>query len=421
MKRNIKSLIKKRLPREIQDVLARAGKVADKSGYELFAVGGFVRDLLLNIENLDVDLVIEGEGLKFAQRLSKLLGGRIKIHREFQTAALTFSSNLKIDIATARTEIYSRPAALPRVEAASLKEDLYRRDFTINTLAVKFNRRGFGELVDFFGGEDDLKRRLIKILHKGSFIDDPTRMFRALRFAGRFNFEIERKTSLLMREALNSGILHRLSGTRLRNEIILILKEEEPLRVVKKLKSFRIIEHIHPRLKLKREVFPAFKRIQDLLPRFKKEKIEGWTIYLLALLENLKGKDREILVERFKLSRKVSKVLREGRRAKEIMKKLGRKENLMPSTIYKYLYPLPLEISLFILARTGNIRVKKRILAFLGVLRKTKIKITGEDLKSLGYKPSPRFKKILEEVLRAKLEGRVSTKREELRYVVDNF
>jgi tRNA nucleotidyltransferase (CCA-adding enzyme) len=399
MKRNIRNLIKRKLPREAQDILVRAGKVADRLGSKIFAVGGFVRDLLLNIENLDVDLVIEGEGLEFAQGLSKVLGCRAKVHKEFQTAVLTLTSNLKIDVATARREVYPHPAALPKVAPASLEEDLYRRDFSINALAIKLNRRGFGELIDFFRGEDDLKRGLIRVLHKGSFIDDPTRIFRALRFAGRRDFKIERKTSLLMREALDSGMLDRLSGTRLRQEIVLILKEEEPLRVIKKLKSFQIIEYIHPRLKLRREIFSTFKKIRTLLLEFKEEKVEGWTVYFLALLENLKGEDLETLLQRFKLSGKVSKIVLEGRRAKKIIKKLGTKQNLKPSATYKYLEPLPLEVSLFILAKAKNVRAKKRILEFLRVLRKTRIGITGEDLKRLGYKPSPRFREILDREL----------------------
>ena len=421
MRGNVKNLIKKSLPREAQDILLRAGKAGDKSGYQVFAVGGFVRDLLLKVENLDVDLAVEGEGLRFARKLSAALGKRIKVHKQFQTAVLYSTSGVKIDVATARRETYPRPAALPLVEPASLREDLYRRDFTINALAIKLNRRGFGELIDFFGGESDLKRKIVRILHKGSFIDDPTRIFRALRFAGRFCFRLEGKTALLMREALNLGMLDELSGTRLRNEIVLILKEEDPLKVIRKLRSFQIIEYIHPRLSLNKESLLTFKRIRDLLPGFEKENVEKWMVYFLALLESLKEKDLEVLVERFKLSREVCKAVEEGRRAKNVVKKLGRKKSPKPGTIYNYLQPLPLEVSLFFLAKARNMKAKRRILRFLRVLRKIRIKTSGEDLKRLGYRPSPRFKKILDGILRAKLEGRVSTKREELQYVIDNF
>ncbi|GAI24807.1 unnamed protein product, partial [marine sediment metagenome] len=159
-----------------------------------YVVGGFVRDLLLGIENLDIDIVVEGKGIILAQKLGKELKGEVKKFPEFGTAAVMLPDGFKIDVATARSEFYEYPAALPRVEFASLKQDLYRRDFTINSMAVRLNKKGLGDLIDFYGGERDLKKKVVRVLYNLSFVEDPTRIFRAIRFEQRYGFQIDSQT-----------------------------------------------------------------------------------------------------------------------------------------------------------------------------------------------------------------------------------
>ncbi|MGH7207545.1 MAG: hypothetical protein ACREI2_15205, partial [Nitrospiraceae bacterium] len=174
-------MLRDRLPSRVFQVLEQAGELAEQTSVSAFVVGGFVRDLLLGRPNLDLDLVIEGDGIAYAQALARAAKAELKIHDRFGTAVIVFPDGFKLDVATARTEYYEYPAALPTVERSSIRKDLYRRDFTINTLAIRLNASHFGELIDFYGGQRDLKEKTIRVLHSLSFVEDPTRVFRAVR------------------------------------------------------------------------------------------------------------------------------------------------------------------------------------------------------------------------------------------------
>ena len=225
-KKMISKLMKERLPARLKSLLEEVGQVGDTLGYSVYAVGGFVRDLLMRVENFDIDLVVEGDGIRFAETFEKRTSCRIRTHQKFGTAIILFPDGLKIDVATARWETYDSPAALPTVEKGSIKMDLSRRDFTINTLAIQLNPRGYGEIIDFFGGMKDIKEKTIRVLHNLSFVEDPTRIFRAIRFEQRLGFQIGKHTQHLMRNSVKMGFLQRLSGGRILSELILILKED---------------------------------------------------------------------------------------------------------------------------------------------------------------------------------------------------
>ena len=204
-KKMISKLMKERFPERIQDLLMEFGRVGDELGYSVYAVGGFVRDLLMRVENFDVDIVVEGDGIRFAEEFEKRFPCRIRTHKKFGTAIILFPDGLKVDVATARLEVYDFPAALPTVESGSIKMDLYRRDFTINTLAIQLNPKAFGELIDFFGGVKDIKEKVIRVLHNLSFVEDPTRVFRAIRFEQRLGFQIGKHTQNLMKKCGEDG------------------------------------------------------------------------------------------------------------------------------------------------------------------------------------------------------------------------
>ncbi|MFO7604814.1 MAG: CBS domain-containing protein, partial [Desulfurivibrionaceae bacterium] len=250
--RNLKTLMIENLSREIIILLRTIGEVAARNGYAAYAVGGFVRDLLLRKHNLDLDIVVEGDGIEFAEKLAGRLQGQIRTHEKFNTAVVILPDGFKIDIATARLEYYEYPAAMPTVELSSIKLDLYRRDFTINAMAIHLGPESFGTLLDFFNCQNDLKDRRIRILHNLSFVEDPTRILRAIRLEQRMGFAIGKHTERLIKNAVKMNLFASITDSRARilkpnsrtrlgyrifNELKLILSEKEPLPAIKRLEA----------------------------------------------------------------------------------------------------------------------------------------------------------------------------------------
>ena len=422
---NLKALLEEKVPKKIRKLLWQAGQVAERAGYKAFIVGGFVRDLLLEIENLDIDLVIEGDGISFAAQFAEEVGGKLRRHKEFGTAVLTLADGFKLDIATSRREFYAQPAALPRVEPASLREDVSRRDFTVNTMAIDLNLANFGNLIDFFGGQADIKEKKVRVLHNQSFIEDPTRIFRAIRFEQRYGFTMEDKTQKLIEEALKNHLLQRLSGQRIREELIQILEEDKPGKAIQRMQELGVLKTIHPKMELDEEKKEKLDHLVDIFARFEiffEEKIKRWLIRLLLLLEDLNESEVEEFCQRYRFNKEERDSILKGRReAGGIVKKLKTSQSLNPSFIYYLLWPLSEEVLLFAIAKTREKRVEKRIFHYLSKLKGTKIQVDGNDLKRMGYKPSPKFTQILEEIKKARLDGRVGTKAEEIKYIRDNF
>ena len=235
---SVYSFMKDRLSAPLLSLLQKTGQLAERRHVRVYAVGGFVRDLLLGIPSLDLDLVVEGNGIRFAKAFAQRYKARVTIHERFGTAAVTFTDGHTFDLATARTESYDSPAALPTVQRSSIKQDVSRRDFTINTLAIRLNAPRFGELMDLHGGRRDLQNKTIRVLHGLSFIDDPTRIFRAIRFEQRLGFQLDRNTAILMKEAVKMGFLHRLSPSRLSAELLHVLSERETGKTLARLADF---------------------------------------------------------------------------------------------------------------------------------------------------------------------------------------
>lgn len=227
-----------RIPLNTQNLLKAIGGIADKRGIRAYAVGGFVRDLILGKENNDLDIVVEGDAIALAKEFACLkTNGKPTVHRQFGTATMRLHKphTLRIDFATARKEVYKKPASYPQVSPGSIKDDLFRRDITINAMAISLNKNSFGRLIDLFGGMEDLNKKSIRVLHDKSFIDDPSRILRAIRFEQRFHFALERQTRELMGEAIKSGYIERLNIGRVRKEMALMAKERDPLKCIKRL------------------------------------------------------------------------------------------------------------------------------------------------------------------------------------------
>ena len=418
VKKNLASMMKNRFPSEIYDKLKLAGKTAEALNYNVYLVGGSVRDLLRGQENLDMDLVIEGDGIEFAKELGMKLNAKVRSHKKFATAKI-ISGDLRIDVATARTEYYESPAALPTVQMSSIKKDLYRRDFTINTLSIKLNPGDFGKLVDFFGGQRDLKEKSIRVLHNLSFVEDPTRAFRAVRFAERFGFKISKHTGRLIKTTLNMNLFEKLSGSRLYEELSLIFDEKEPATVIKRLRDYDLLSVIHPALEFTERLHSLLTSVYDTLRwcelSFMHEKPDQKIIYLMALLKGLKDQDKEAALQRLSSPPKVKNlVIANSRKAMETIRRLPLGD---PALVYGALSALDLDTLLFAMSLTEDERTKEEVSSYLLELRKIKPLLDGEDLKRMGVEPGPMYSKLLKQVLLEKLRGKLKSRDDEEEFV----
>lgn len=420
--RGVQSLLREKLPSSILDILKTAGKVAQEMGFSAYLVGGVVRDLLLAYENLDIDIVVEGDGIAFAQKLAARYQGRVKAHQKFGTAVVQLPDGRKFDIATARTEYYEHPGALPKVELGSIKKDLYRRDFTINTLAIRLDERDFGILIDFFGGRRDIKEKTIRILHNLSFVEDPTRVFRAIRFEQRFNFRISRHTQSLIRNAVKMDLFHRLSGGRLYAELRLIFTEAEPIKSVRRMGELGLLRFIHADIAVSRKLTELLKSTAEVVAWYRlqyfEEQVDLWVLYLMALLEPLSRDGVHEVIRRLAIPARVSALLLSQKdHAETIMRIVCHPGKTKPSVIYHALYPVPVEVLLNAMARCRDEEGKRRISSFLTSQRSVRPTITGKDLQKRGLQEGPSYRAILRKILDARLDGEVVDREGELSLV----
>lgn len=420
--RNLASWIRERFPPAVAEMLSLAGEVAEGLGCSAYLVGGSVRDLLRGEENLDIDLVIEGDGIRFAKEFGTRLNAKVRTHERFGTAQV-FSDVLKIDVATARTEYYESPAALPKVETSSIKKDLYRRDFTINTLAVKLNPRDYGQLIDFFGGQRDLREKAIRVLHNLSFIEDPTRAFRAIRFAERFGFKLSKHTENLIKSALRMNLFDRLSGSRLYEELLMTFDETEPVKAIRRLAEYRLLQVLHPALSFDERLDVRLQSLHDTLSWFHllflDERPDKGTLYLMALLFDLSEAERETAFVRLAAPENLRERIRRGTAAaRELILRLPLKD---PAAIYRALHGLGIETVLFAMAVATDNERKKEISLYLLQLRQTKTFLRGNDLKRMGLTPGPFFAEVLAALLDGRLRGELRAREDEEAFVRERY
>jgi tRNA nucleotidyltransferase (CCA-adding enzyme) len=405
-------------------LLRELGNLADEGGQSLYLVGGVVRDLLLKRENWDLDLTVEGDGIAFARLVADRYGARLAVFERFATARLDFPDGLKMDIATTRRETYAQPAILPVVQPASIEEDLYRRDFTINAMAMQLNPGQFGRLLDPYGGQRDLRARMIRVLHSGSFQDDPTRIFRAIRFEQRFGFHLERATLRLLAQAASTNLIQQLSGPRLQNEILLLFAEHDPERAIVRLAQLKLLRFLHRRLcyttNVKRTVAAVPKALAWWTRRFQDSAIDRPVVYLMALSSESSSVVVAAMIRRLVLSREQAKnVNAGGRRVDRALKRLTNSGAIRPSQVYRLLADLSDEALVLLLAkqvsRQQGVRLKllKRHLSGYAMNRTVKAVLTGRDLQALGLKPGPRYTTIFGKLLDARIDGMISTEAEE--------
>lgn len=417
---NYLSLMQERLPSRILSVLRLAGLMAEDLDARVYCVGGFVRDLFLRLPNFDVDLVVEGNGVALAENLAQRLGGRARTHARFKTAIVTWPDGFKVDIATARTEYYEFPAALPCVEKASIKEDLYRRDFTVNTLALELNPDRFGELIDFFGGRKDLENGKIRILYNFSFVEDPTRILRAIRFEQRYKFSIEEDTLRFARDAIERRLLNKLSPHRIMHELMLILEENDPVPSLERMKEIGVWDYIFPEMGLAAGDWNELRRIPVLYAwwneRYQFSNIEPWLIYVMLLVSKNSLKKALPAVHKYFPARRIMKAIEESFAAPALAEYFYScdEAKLAPSLLDEKIGNWSNEAILYLLLCVKDEATWEKIVGYLDIKNEAKLEATGRDLKQMGIKPGPIYSFLLKELFKMKLDGKVKNKNDEL-------
>ncbi|MEH1906464.1 CBS domain-containing protein [Nostoc sp.] len=451
---NLQKLQNKLAP-QLWQLLTTASQEAEKRGWHLYLVGGAVRDLLLaqasgTLMIKDIDLVVDGfhksadvgAGVELAKALQQLYpAARLEIHGAFQTAALLWHKDpeldsLWVDIATARTEFYPYPAANPEVEASSIRQDLYRRDFTINALALRLTtpRAGVGAqaaapLLDFFGGLIDLQAKQIRVLHANSFIEDPTRIYRGVRFAVRFGFQIEPQTEEFIRYAINSGVYDRTAQensrtpalqTRLKTELKHILEAPYWKSALQLLDNLGALQCIHPSLKLDMEVIRQLRLLERCLRRFDPQPtIIHWEMRLETLIAHLAAEYRAKVAKNLQLPEdSIARLKNLAQVQTEVMTLLPTLQR--PSQVVQLLrqYDLPM---LILIAVQSPREIRHQIWEYLTVWANVQPLLNGNDLKKLGYKPGPQYRQILDDVLAATLNGVIKDRFEAEEFLAQHY
>jgi tRNA nucleotidyltransferase (CCA-adding enzyme) len=438
-----------KLAPQLWQLLNLASKEAEKRGWHLYLVGGAVRDLLLAEESAsalmikDIDMVVDGfhksadvgAGVELASSLQRVYpNARLEIHGAFQTAALLWHNDpelnsLWVDIATARTEFYPYPAANPEVEASSIRQDLYRRDFTINAIALRLTSPRAGELLDFFGGLLDLQAKQIRVLHVNSFIEDPTRIYRGVRFAVRFGFQFESQTEAYIRYAINSGIYDRTAQqnsktpalqTRLKAELKHILEAPYWKAALELLDNLGALQCIHPTLKLDEELLRQLRLLERCLRRFDtQQSLIHWQMRLEAIILHLRSEYRGKVAKNLQFPEDSIKRLENLTSVEtEVMTLLPTFQR--PSQVVQLLRKYDLPMLILIAVQSKGV-VRRKIWQYLTVWANVQPILNGNDLRKLGYKPGPQFRQMLDDLLAATLDLIISDRTSAEEFLVKHY
>ncbi|NLF01447.1 MAG: CBS domain-containing protein, partial [Anaerolineales bacterium] len=429
-RKGVAALLEQALSPAVLALIRAISRTAQAIGAVPYFVGGPVRDLLLGAPITDIDLVVEGDAIVLAQRMAASMGGRVRPHRQFGTAKWLLSQRVwrqftgrpgapdlpgSIDFVTARTEFYAQPTELPQVASSSIKQDLHRRDFTINTLAIRLDPDHWGELLDFFGGEADLRNGVIRVLHSLSFVDDPTRMLRAARFESRLGFRIDPRTQQLIVDAL--PLLKRVSGSRIRHELALLFAEAEPERALHRLDEAGILAELNPGLRCDRWLQRKIGLLRGALP------FDAWGLtaedrfflHLALLTCRLEDDDFEQFVRYLQLARDDSDDLHLVHSFSATRRKLARMRQ--PSHVAHLLEPYPSRVLAAAWVISDGPQVRAHLWRYQTEWRLVQPEISGDDLKAMGLKPSPLFGDLLEALRDGRLDGTLSSRADELALV----
>jgi tRNA nucleotidyltransferase (CCA-adding enzyme) len=384
----------------------------------VYLVGGFVRDIVLGEPNYDVDIAVEGNGIEFADELAGVLGGRVRAHRKFHTALVILPKGKpvkRVDVATTRTEFYDYPAALPTVEHASIRHDLYRRDFTINAMAVSLSAHDFGHLLDFFGGLKDIEKRTIRVLHNLSFIEDPTRIFRAIRYENRYGFRMNKHTVGLARGCVEMNLVGDLSSARLRDELVWLFSEPEVGHTILRIGELGLAASIHPGLAVDASTVELVKKADAAAKKYALvDAVKLWRLRLACLARSMDAGQVSSWTQKLKLKASDAEAVSESViLSRKVLDRLDEAE-LPRSQIYELLARLPAEAHALACALAATKRQQDALDLYLTNLRFIKMSINGEDLMAMGLPESPEVGAILDKIRLMKIEGQVQGRESEL-------
>lgn len=384
---NVSEIMKKYLPKRIMNLLRLLGAYGSERKTPVYVVGGFVRDLLLNVENFDIDIVVEGDGPEFGKFVADQLMIKYVVHEKFNTCSLFFKDGFRIDVATARTEYYESPAELPKVEVSTIKKDLYRRDFSINAMAIKLNQENFGMLLDFFNSKKDLEEGIIKVLYNLSFVEDPTRILRAIRFEQRYNFKIDEQTHEYMVRTVNNNYIEKVSGSRLREEIEKILKEKSPLKSIRRMGEFKIISHLFPfsyyTPTLDKDVEELFEIYEYFKKNYEKytKKVRFFHLLLFILLQYTPEETVKFIEYRYGLPGDFYDNLVE---AKKVCETLNNIKSPQYSHFFDKIKILNNEQIIFTSVKLKE-HLREKLFKYLEKIETLKLSVNGRELKEKGY------------------------------------
>ncbi|MCK4511346.1 segregation/condensation protein A, partial [bacterium] len=412
-----RELILSRVPEPDLTLLRSLGVLADERGTTAYVVGGVVRDLFLDVTNYDLDVVVETDATDFAEAAATLLGGSVRAHTRFGTVILVLPGGRKIDLATARSEVYERPGALPTVTPGEMESDLRRRDFTINSMALVLNAEDFGTLLDPFDGRKDLANQILRVLTNGSFEDDPTRILRGVRFCARFGLSMEPVTETLLRRAVNERLTDTVSGERLLNELNIILSEDDPWPPVFRLIDWGILSSMVEGWNPTKAVRAAIVEIDRRLAETQdvgEPTPERWLTLFAALLQPLEPAVRDRVVERLSGGRRVRGLVRElAEFERDVLPGLSAEEDPLPSVLHRMLKRFSSETLLLASVQSPGSTVANRVAIYTSRLAGTKTELTGSDLAELGVPEGEAVGEILGALLDARLDGEVSSVEDE--------
>ena len=415
---SLREELKKVLPDMMYSALRRIALLADELSVPAYLVGGLVRDLLLGKRNIDLDIVVEGDGIAFAEKVTALLEGTLTSYPKFGTATVSVDGVVKIDIAGARTEFYEYPAAKPQTEKSSLRQDLFRRDFTVNAMAVSLNRETPAQLIDYFNGRKDLAEKKLRVLHNLSFVEDPTRILRGLRFAARYDFSFAEETETFARNAVKDGIVSRLSRRRLWHEMHLCLKENRAFRILSDLNDYGIWSLLfpdHPFDPALEEEFDCIEKFRDEFGKLKR-KPDLSLVRALLIFFPFGDAEREAFFEDVCFSHY-------GRKAASLLEDVilscdGDAEETTEYSRYRAMREDPVEtiIAAFIKAEPP---LRKKITEKFRFYQDHPLLVEKREIREMPGYERGMMNDIFEELLRAKCRGEAETKEDELALIAD--
>lgn len=408
------------LSKNILDLLITAGKVGDELGQNVYMVGGFVRDLLLRADNWDIDFVTEGDGIAFAKALQQVVGGKLTLHHQFETAVIRLSNHIVLDLVTARQEYYEYPAALPKVEKSNIWSDLFRRDFTINCMAISLNAVNFGEMIDYFGGMKDLQNKEIRVLYNLSFIEDPTRIFRAVRFASRLGFTLEKSTRQFLEQSLQNDMVARLSNDRVREEMLHLIREQDFLhRSIALMQHLGVFKALHRDFVVGESTLTRMKNIRFSMEGFRQlspNSFNPTVVMLMQLMSEVPEESLEAVAQLLIANQTLIGHISQSMKKRTQIYETLQKDEVDSYQIYQILKPHSEEALMFFYNDSDDPYIRHYIAYYLLKLRHIQLRITGTDLQELDIKPGPVYKRILENVLKAKVLGHIYDREGELQY-----